>query len=323
MGLGIERRASRYAESWEQHFAQTKRTQRDWLAGCAEGAGSAAVLGAGRLYDCALEDLRAVCKEVSLLDADALCLSVWRKAEKKKAPGKLNFEILEMTGRLFQWEKEFREYVSTASFEEALRLLDGISLRSSEEKSPLDAFFEQRRPTHVVSLNILSQLPVMWQNAVERVLVARFGEEARNRETEWLTSYAPSARMLIREHLESLSRSAAANILLITDVEYYSYPLASFAHLHPPLIWKEESENGGWAVPNVSNSAELLSSCESYDALMGVNIENKKLLSLMFPGYESTLRASWLWYILPQGENGGAMGTVHRVRAIELRQKKS
>ena len=320
MGLGIEHRAVRHRDAWRSHIEASQGAERRWLSDIrGKKLGSVAVIGAGRLYDCALHDLCRCFSAIHLIDADPACLPAWRKARTAYPDTAFHFHLVEITGRLTDWSKRFSAAAKKRNWTASLKELEEIGAESAEFTSPLDRFLAEHQPDAVLSLNLMSQLPVMWQDLVERVLRAKFGTaETTAKEEEWIAAYAPSARLLVREHLRSLASSGAPRILLITDVEYLSYPQRWLRGGNLPVNWIEQDDSGRWATTGDAKSEDIREHCSAMDALAGVKVENKKLLSALAPGREAVISPSWLWNICPVPEGKSTSCVVHRVRAIEL-----
>jgi len=321
MGMGIERRARRYQNAWETHLKASKRVEEAWLNATGLNSERVAVIGAGRLLDFAADAFSEKFREVHFLDADPLATGVWKLFAREHQCA-VHSHILEITGRLSIWAKALEQNIRTLEFGDAVTKLAAYGSLPSEVPNPLAIFFEKVRPSHVLSLNILSQLPVMWQNAVERIFIARYGRRiTEERESEWLSAYGTSGRLLIREHLETLAASDAKHILLITDVEYFSYPLEGIDIQPERFRWSEDADDQRWSYAEEERSEAVLNLCENYDALLGVNVENERLLRVLFPNYDLSLGDTWFWQIVPRAELRGGRGTLHRVRAFTLSRK--
>lgn len=322
MGLGIERRSERFSSAWEPHFKSSKTQQARW-AETVSGK-LLAVLGAGRLFDFekALVDKFS---GIDLIDADPLCQRNWRGLRRTFPKTAFGFYELELTGALSDWSVEAMRAFRRAEWKQALQTLEKLRPPSP---SPFAGYLRDRRPDAILSLNVLSQLPVMWQDLLEIALVRRFGrEQVKEREQEWLAAFAPSARVLVREHLGDLASADASEILILTDVEYLYYSLLSdggAALDELPFEWRDGDNGGNWILkPAAEDSVgeRWKSECFRMDALYGVNVENAKLLEVLFPSHTATPMESWLWHIVPETEGRGTHGVVHRVRALSLKPK--
>lgn len=323
MGLGIEHRAKRFSAMWAPHFESSKRAQTEWWTEKPERGTMRrlAVLGAGRLLDFSESSLRG-CSHVDLLDADPLCRSAWSALKRKHPSIKFSFYTSELSGCLASWDRQFSKESRGMDWDSALKILARLE---PPERSPLRDYLDEHSPTHILSLNILSQIPVMWQDKLERGLIKRFGKlKVEACEDEWIAAFAPTARKLLRAHLSDLAACSRASMLLLSDVEYLYYP----ASVNPgeiirdnPFNWCESDDGGEWKLqPALEKLLDesWKDGCFRMDALYEINVENPKMLSVMFPQHVPALRSSWLWHICPEPENNQTEAVIHRVRAIEL-----
>ncbi len=288
MGMGIEWRYRKYSQQWASHLTASKAAQSAWLARTLAGGalGSVAILGAGRLYDCPLSELAVACRELHLCDADPLARRAWRSAARKNRKTRIVPHVFEFSGVLGTWGATLRR---AGTWDEALDVLRAFGETGSGTRTPLERVLGEIRPDGIVSLNVLSQIPVMWQDLAEEYLVRRFGRGfVSAREADWLAAYLPGARRLAADHLRALNGSGARSILLITDLEYVDYSLASSA---APV---------------------------STPALADIHLENEGERTLHLPQYCSSVGESWLWEICPQREGRRNEGTRHRVGAFEF-----
>ena len=152
----------------------------------------------------------------------------------------------------------------------------------------------------VVSLNLLSQIPVVWQDILEEILFARFGKTVvQTKEQQWLRAFSGGARWLVQQHLELLAKSRAENILVISDLEYLSYDgLDPFPQHGAPLPVRWDGEWQG-------EQGIQYTLCP---ALFGLDLEKQ-----LPPGYSLAWKESWLWHIAPLGLENKQQGTIHRV----------
>jgi hypothetical protein len=186
--------------------------------------------------------------------------------------------------------------------------LQTLDLIRALGRSPVPAY--AAKTDALLSLNILSQLDVGWQEAVEPILQKRFGSAfVRTREQEWLDAMRPASQALAQQHLLALELSGAQSVLLIADVEYVEYTGRKYhskQYEPPPLQWSE----AGWrADPGIR--------FEVTQALEGVGLDVSTFHSLM-PNYQLEWQDSWLWHIAPNGTEATHHGKLHRVAAFSL-----
>ena len=275
-GLGIEKRARRLRKFWEPHLERSKAAQRRWIA---EVAGvDLAVLGAGRLLDFAADTLPSRFQRALLIDADPSCADHWGGLACQVEP-----RIGDLTGCVQRWQRELDRF--QGGWAETLKQVRQMP-KPGDRAIPLAA-------DAVLSLNVLSQLPIGWQDRVEDHLERRFGARmTKAKEEEWLAAVEPGGRWIVEQHLTALAASNARSLLLITDVEYAEYRGGANS-----VRW----ENGVWAAGQGLR-------VDVSPALYGVD--------LAIAGYALRWEESWLWDISPIGAESPVYGSVHRVAAL-------
>ncbi len=292
MGLALEHRAQTLAPFWAEHFNRTRAAQARW----AERAGGEwlTVLGAGRLLDFNRMALLPRFKKLRLVDADRRCQTVW-----KELPQATDLVCVDISGCLNGWieglQRTNRPWPETLALVRAQRATKAYC-------PPSDA---------VLSLNILSQLQIVWQEAVASYVQRRFGCKFVDRhEGDWLDALRPGKQALVEQHLLSLERSNATHVMLITDLEYLDYKGVAFRREHwvpPPLEW---SYADGWRT-----AAEIV--WQRAPALEGVDLGDAAFARWL-PSYRLLWQDCWLWHIAPQGTEDTGYGTLHRVGAFAL-----
>jgi hypothetical protein len=296
MGLGIEHRARRLAPFWAEHLSRTRAAQARWAQ---QASGEwLSVLGAGRLLDLNRADLPPRFKGIRLVDADPLCAAYWRDL-----PKLADAVCADVSGCLNEWAVALQNLRTDWT-----GTLSGIrGFGASAERA------YSTQTDALLSLNILSQLQIVWQDAVEAFLVERFGRRIVDaREEDWLDALRPGGRMLVEQHLAAMECSNAQFVLLITDVEYLEYRGRVFRQDRwgpPPVEWTRE---GGWRVEDGVT-------CEVSPALEGVELDESGL-GQWLPSYHLEWQDWWLWHIAPLGTEKQEWGKVHRVGAFALRR---
>jgi hypothetical protein len=273
MGFGIEARHRRCHSYWAKHIANSLAFQESALREIVNGE-NVAVLGAGRLLDINLPELRRSHRHVELIDADPSALSTWRK----KAPERDGFShhISEVTGTLSSWTKQLERAIEKRgpAAGEALRALNTLP-------SPLAG----RKFDTVLSVNLLSQIPVYWNDRASALL-----RKHRGLETDSTGNFPPAVQSALEssltklqsQHLELLGSLGAREVILIFDRAFLYYRTD---HAH----WQEERS---------------------------IYIENPVLLN----GYEVTAQDSWLWHIAPQSIEEKDYGLYCEVQAMRFSQ---
>ena len=208
------------------------------------------------------------------VDADPLCEPFW----KRKHP-RHESVIADVSGCLRDWTAALPQ---AASWQETLSAIGC-------HRAPVVVAPWLRDCSAILSVNLLSQIPIAWQERVETHLRKQFGSAlVQSKEEEWLAAVEPGARSLVESHVAMLNQSGARDILLITDlahIEYKGTHRYSRRRLDPP--------------PNVSGA-------EREDALYGV--EHPALSN-----YRRTAADEWLWHISPQGLESSHKGSIHVV----------
>jgi hypothetical protein len=293
MGLGIERRARELSVFWESHQENTRRAQRRW-AETVSGR-ILTVLGAGRLFDFE-SGLASRFDSLRLVDADPLCRGAWDQLDRPVEP-----VLTDVSSCIDQWTADL----------ESLRLpwaetLDVIR-RHSE---PVPAYSQ---PTDaLLSLNLLGQLPVGWQDGVYAYLCRRFGRSfVDSHEEEWLDAVRPGNRMLIEQHLAAVERSGPMHVLLITDLQYVQYFGRKYKR------GRRENEPVSWSAGRWESSNGVR--CEITPALEDIDLEAGAFARWM-PSYQLEWSESWLWHISPMAVECRHCGTIHRVGAFALKR---
>ena len=294
MGLGLENRARTLAPFWAEHLNRTRGAQARW----AERASGEwlTVLGAGRLLDFNRLALLPRFAKLRLVDADPLCLPLW-----KDVPKWAEAVCVDSTGCLEPWIQTLRH--SRKPWEEMLQII-------REQRAPLEVAY-RAEGSALLSLNILSQLQIVWQEAVEAYLQRRFGKRFVERnEAEWLDALRPGGQALVEQHLRALERSGAAHVLVITDLEYLEYQGVAFRRDHWAPLPVEWTVVSGWKA-----EADLM--WQRSQALEGVEL-SRETFARWLPSYRLVWQDCWLWHIAPQGTENTPYGTVHRVGAFAL-----
>ncbi len=295
-GLGLERRAQYLSAFWSDHLSRTRAVQTRWAqTACGD---TLTVLGAGPLLDFNAIALAPRFKRFRLVDANPAVEAYWQKLNTPVEP-----LITDITNCLTAWGDAIESCKS--NWFDTLQLVENIGA------IPVPAYVPSGDA--VLSLNILSQLEVGWQETMERLLQKRFGIEfVLEHEHEWLLAARTGSQSLIEQHLAALDISRAGHILLITDVEYVDYTGRKYQHNRyerPPLSWSDDK----W-------TAEPGIDYELIPALEGVSL-TPGTLGRWLPSYQLDWHSNWLWHIAPNGTEPVTYGKLHRVAAFSLRYR--
>lgn len=278
-GLSLEARGRDLSDSWSPHHDRSKAAQRRWAhQDLAAGMIDLAVPGAGRLADFDSAAFEKRFKRWLLIDADPSSQAYWLGLGVDEVDGRIG----DLTGVMDPWLARLAHL--RGDWRETLA---GVRAIAAPGDRPM-AFAADA----VLSLNVLSQLPIAWQDGVEAHLRRRFGtRQTQEHEEEWLAAVDAGGSWIVRQHLIALTQTRARSILLLTDLEYAEYRGG------PAPTW----ENGEWrAGPGLR--------VDVFPALYGVD--------LALSGYRLLWEDSWLWHISPIDRESREYGTMHRVGAF-------
>ncbi len=289
-------RSRAQAVFWSDHFSRSRAAQARWARECRGGV--LTVLGAGALLDFNVGALSPIFKSFRFVDANPLLGAAWGRVNKP-----VEAVVTDVSNCLGDWCLRLENF--HGSWEQTLTLLCELA------QDPIPAYSVSSDA--LLSLNILSQLEIGWQEMVEPLLRKRFGGAfVQAHEQDWLNAIRPGSQVLIEQHLAALAASQSTDVLLICDLDYVEYT----GHLYergqpasPPLRWTE----AGW-LPDEGIQYEAM------PALEGV-VLNAETFARWMPGYELQWQESWLWHIAPNGTEDIAFGKLHRVGAFALRLK--
>jgi len=184
------------------------------------------VLGAGRGYDFNLNAAQQQFQRILLVDADPSVRPSWNRLAKNSTTT-IDGCIADTSGVLEDWSELFSLRVSHLKgereerFNAAVELIKEIPARLAPDPSYLP--FDTTENQVILSLNILSQIPLAWQRVIEHNLRRNFGTAMiEEKENEWLEAYCYGGTLLIRQHLAQLR--LLTHFLLITDETYSTSP---------------------------------------------------------------------------------------------------
>lgn len=295
-GLGLERRSRHLSAFWNDHLSRARAAQTRW-AQTSQGD-LLTVLGAGPLYDFNAHALGRAYKHFRLVDANPLAPTHWTRLATPTEP-----VVTDISCCVEAWSNTIAR--AHSNWNDTLALIRQVGASAVPAYSP---------PTDgLISLNILSQLEVTWQDSIEAILKRRFGRAfVRKHEQAWLDAIQPGSQTVAEQHLHSLASSQAQNILLIADLEYVEYTGRKYIRTHaapPPVRYTET----GWEADDGIR-------CEITPALEGVEL-NASTFARWLPAYELEWHDHWLWHIAPNGTETERYGKLHRVGAFAFRRK--
>ena len=339
-GLGIAYRWRNWRRFWEPHVQATLECQSNWASSIKSSGPleSLTVLGAGRLIDLNHTQLLEGLQKLTLVDADPLVKPTWEKLAARFPNLRLDSQILDLTGKLALWASELdRLLLSPNSDTKEVRwngvLTEIFNLPQTRSRLEFSASnFFNLNARAVLSLNLLSQLPIQWQMFVEHRLITAFGQAwTDQRQSQWLKACGPCGLMLVDDHLALLNASGAEHLLLITDLEFIEYrgtkPYRRRSPITPPAVWREIETHSGrefLALGRWEKSPEfedLPVSWELYSSLHGRDLELLSTLNKSFSAYQLRASKTWTWHIAPLGLAHPEIGYVHRVRAFDFAKR--
>jgi hypothetical protein len=154
VGIGIDLRARRFRGVWEHHLA---RTRGFIVEATKDGGDEVVVLGAGQLRDCPLHDLVDRFSRVVLVDIDPRAIA-WCRRFVRRFGNRVVCERGDLTGVVVEWSAALSRvrYGLKSDVTAVLKNLSAPERRWSSDT--------------VISLNVLSQLGVMWRDRVARIV---------------------------------------------------------------------------------------------------------------------------------------------------------
>jgi hypothetical protein len=282
-GFGIEARFGRCEHHWRSHLNATCEFINEAFINYSQSQTKpemVTVVGAGRCFDLDVSFLLETADVVELIDADPSARRYFKKYIAPRLGSRMrgaNYSVVDVTGTFIKWELDLVELIR-AVHRNLDNALSAIATSSWEINASIAIPFSHT----VVSLNILSQLGVLW-NAVVEKYVARFLRLSPDkiapslRADIWKATFN-ARNCLERAHLKALAEQARHHIVLITDVEWTYFDQRQ----------------------SVSESEPALT-----------------LDDLVSPApFAETARKSWVWNIIPQGIEEMEYGSTHSVVAV-------
>lgn len=296
---GILKRYSRYP-LWQNHLATTKQCVQQWVNKITQ-PDELNILGAGSLLDLDLKKVSTNIKKIILTDASSFCVSEWKKQSKKLTDIPL-FVIQDITGVLLHWYQCMIQKESE-NIDEYIDFIKRLPISIP----PLENFFISS--TNILSLNLLSQLPIYWQDVVFTFLRKKFGSRKVDMHKEYiLNAVCQCGIAMINAHFRGiLPKKVSQKTLLITDL-YYFFDLQ--------IRENDISFIGSQILPHISQQAQR-PPIEHNDALFGFDLETE--ISTLRKGFNFFLSKAWIWEIVPKGTYEEQ--ETHLVVALEIEKK--
>lgn len=247
---GIKHRSKIFKNAWKSHLENSKQAIRDTFLEDLKKGKTLSVLGCGELLDFPSDIFSEYKNQIYLIDKSKEALSKFTK----------NTILYDLTGNLDSWSS----YLHDLKINDITSFLN--ELKNLPQKRPLlkDPSFKDEL---VLSLNLLSQLPVYWQDSVFSIVDQKFSKQISiDNENEILKALLPSSQELIKSHVHSCSPSGKHKKSLIISDTYYLHYSTKSGELH-----------------------------EVMDALHGISIEME-----LQNKCNHMLLSKWQWDIVPQ-----------------------
>jgi len=280
MGLGISARYARCESYWRRHLDNSKNFQLaaiERLCDTSDWGGRIAVLGSGRLFDVPLRELLPNSKSIALYDADPSAI-LSNRLSVFQGRSKLSFHCTELTGSLQSWSDRLAAFLqaerSVRSIEKLVEFIKTLKVENPVTLSGYDL---------VISLNLLSQIPLYWRDRVFSA-IWKFWQleiDEDSCDPDLMQALNGVMQLLQRDHLRLIAAAASRKVVLITDSHFNYY----------------QRDKSAWLV---------------HDALL-VN-PAEELQASFVPEHSKC----WLWHIAPQGIEQESYGVIHRVEATSF-----
>lgn len=276
MSLGISARARRCAPYWKRHLNTSKGFVNSNLHSAdTDRPDAAAVLGSGHLLDVDLTTLLERYEYIDLYDANPVCQTAHvHHLSSTEDLARVGFIECDLTGCIDSWTEGLSSFLTH-------HRPDNTHVDLCQHIQHLKA--PQRRLERdyaiVISLNLLSQIPIYWRDRVQHLLKRYWRLDSDDNgfyHRPLQTAIESSMAALQKAHLELIFQSAAERVLLIFDDAFWYYLADDFR-------WQRSE-----AV---------------YIDVRGMN------------GYELIDERSWWWDIAPPGVEQADYGCVHSVCA--------
>ncbi|MDC0357731.1 hypothetical protein OAO01_02870 [Oligoflexia bacterium] len=275
MGFGIAARYRRCKGFWRRHLENSEAFQRKNIKKN-RGDDCVAILGAGRGLDIDLNWLLENNYLVDFFDADPGCRAIWnRKLAALKAASQLAFHVQDLSGSLAAWTDSFGSYLKQN------RAVDEEDIATALKDLRVAPFALPKHCSTIVSLNLLSQIPIFWRDRVQALINTHTKhrvDDSGKLSAELLEGIAASMQRLQEQHLELLQDSNAERILLLTDTAFYYYAATVPDWQKEQALYVDENFN--------------------------------------LAGYEVLDTSEWFWDIAPLGIEAKDYGIVHTVKAV-------
>ena len=294
-GKGILNRASKYEKAWLPHITNTKKQITSWAEN-SKSKKEISILGAGHLLDVPLDSIKNNFNQIYLSDANINCVTTWCKFFSSQK--NVYHAFYDITATLSHWLNHLRDIKADHSV--FIKELNSLSIKNKS------IFIKAK---NILSLNLLSQLPIYWQHAASQIFINKYGHKFYLKKEEDLNlALLPSSRLLIKAHLDYLIPNLKnESRLIIFDKTFYfpNNPEVSFDIVNQDNDWPKIVFN------HLSNSSQII---YEQDALCGLSISD--WLKNLSPKIKYKIENNWLWEIVPKGVKEPQ--EIHLVSALSL-----
>jgi hypothetical protein len=302
---GIRRRHKKFNTNWSTHLTNSKNCITQWIDSL-ENTKELQILGAGDLLDFPKTQIIERFNKVYLTDVSLNCLNSWNKLQDMFPKTELIPVFQDISLIIDSWSKSILN-LKSHNLEDYLLYLQNIAKISPPKAH---TFIKTK---NIVSLNLLSQIPIVWQHFIFNFLEKKFNKNKITQSTEKIISaITPSAQQLVDCHLNALIPKNKGSNLIISDIKYF-FPQNNQIKF---LIVDVKNKK---IVPNVKleNITNNNSTVYEQDALFDYNLD-KTLKS-----YNSIIIKplhSWIWDLVPKNSLSEKQ-EFHLVTAFELKAK--
>jgi len=282
---GIRRRYFKYTEAWQPHLNKSKECISNWLDKL-EDKKELQVLGAGELLDFPNKEVLESFQRIYLTDINLKCSHAWKQLQSKLPKTEIVPVFQDATLILKEWSRLFTN-LNSNKIEDYLNYLEAIP-RTNPQQS--HSFIKTK---NIISLNLLSQLPIAWQEFVFSFLEKKFNKTyIKNYSDKILSSLTPCAHQLIESHLKGLVPIKNGSSLIISDMKYF-FPEDD--SIIPSILETDKTV----LIPeiNFKNNTKKNSVVLEQDALFGYNLNKKNILKS--PSIQVLPIKNWIWNLVP------------------------
>ena len=220
-GIGIRERNRRIGHFWKRHLESCRAFQRKALEDLGP-ISSVFIPGCGELLDIDIEHLALNSESIHCLDANPLAeKSVKRRAKPfGKSGARVSFSTEDISGVMDEWterlcdiSRKTKDSKEIASF---IKSLDAPRLSYPEHEL-------------VLSINVLSQIPIFWKDRAADLILKNAGIsiEGDDCDEDLKLALESSYGKLQKQHIELLAHSASKAIIFISDTSFTYYGASS------------------------------------------------------------------------------------------------